>query len=105
MQARTIPAAAVVSGRGEFDSPVRVRPPQLFNFVSQHGREVDIRRGDLYTQAETGSVEVHQIVEQSLHRRAAANQAGCRNRYLLPGVQSRQVRCRRYDRIERTTHG
>jgi hypothetical protein len=104
LQAGAVPMPAQLACRRQLDPALRVRPAQLVQLVG-HGRpEVDIGRHDLEAQAERRPVEVHQVVEQRLHRRAAPDHEGGRLGHLVSPVERRQVRRRHHDRVERASH-
>src|SRR6185312_13194152 len=92
LQARTVPTAPSVACHFQCQLATWIGSTQLFQLISAQRRQVDVCQRDIDAQAQLGSAEVNQIVQQRLHGSPAANQDGRRFRDLGSGVKGRQVR-------------
>ncbi len=58
LQASPVPDSPGVAADLQFDLPAWMRSPQLFQFISEQSRQVDIGQGDMDTNAQLSSIEI-----------------------------------------------
>jgi len=104
LQARTVPNTLQVPLQLKIDAAVRMSCAQLVHRVAKHGSQIDVGRSNVDTQPKFGTVEIAQIIQECVHADATSNQSGCGFRYLMPGVQCRQMCRSRLDGLQRTAH-
>src|SRR6187455_3302312 len=100
-QARTVPVAAAIAGDLELDRTVRMRAAHELELFRNEDCPVDGGRRDVDSEAELGSIEIEEIVEELLHARPAVDQPGRGVRYGSAGIHFRQVARRHLDGLER----